>query len=49
MTLTQPASSEKSPQSFSESHLKVAGMQRPDLHMNSLLPHVVSGRNDTVR
>lgn len=47
MTLTQPVSSEKSPQSFSESHLNVAGMHRPDLHMNSDALHVVSESDET--
>jgi hypothetical protein len=45
VTLTQPVSSEKSPQSFSESHLKLPGMQRPVVHWNSPDPHVGSAQS----
>lgn len=40
MTLTHPVSSEKSPQSFSVSHLKFNGMHLEDAHRNSFDPHV---------
>jgi hypothetical protein len=45
VTLTQPVSSEKSPQSFSESHLKLPGIHRPVVHWNSPEPHVGSAQS----
>jgi hypothetical protein len=40
VTLTQPVSSDESPQSLSESQRNELGMQRPDVHWNSSVEHV---------
>merc|ERR1719507_1080106 len=40
VTFTHPVSSEKSPQSLSESQRKDCGMQRVELHWNSSFPQV---------